>query len=634
MIEKLIRLENIGVFENALPNGRPIELARCIVIYGGNGRGKTTLSHLFRSLCTGDCNCLRPRATIGGSGTPSAKLRISGSCYLLNNYTWRPSRVDIEIYDADFVSRNVHSGSGVTAEHRSNLCRFVLGEKAVKLAEKVDSLNDEVKEAHKAITSVETALQSVVGKHMEIDQFLGLSDDPDIEANIIEAQKLVDAAADAADILEHPKLASIEIPRVPTATDVASLVETIEALSADVVAMVRQHMSEHLGDDSEAWLRTGVEYLEDDICPFCGQDTKGLRLLDAFRVYFGKAYEALVSRVETEAQALAKLYSELKLSNIRTALAENTTMREYWSKYATVEEAIPRTLGELDALWRQVTEKLLPLFAEKLGNPSEPVSFENPLSELGKLHAAAMTAVTSYNQRVDRINKAVAECKDKLSTGDADTHAVALRQLQLQKRRWEKGVAAQCKTVQQTRKLKKEREDAKETAKKNLEKHLREFAESYTETLNEFLTKCGVAFRIESIKPTFGGGDARSDYEIELFGKTFSASAKPSHEPHFDTALSEGDKRTLAFAFFLARMQRDADIKDKTVVLDDPVASLDHHRRWCTIETIVELSKKCGQLIVMTHDPHFACDTSETLTQAGMAKGGNLLTLALQRSGP
>lgn len=633
MIEKLIRLKHIGVFENALPDG-PIELARCIVIYGENGRGKTTLSHLLRSLCTGDCNCLKPRATIGGSGTPSAELLISGSHYSLKNYTWKPPWVDIEIYDADFVSRNVHSGSGVTAEHRSNLCRFVLGEEAVGLADKVDSLNDEVKEANKAIADAEMTLQSVVGKYMEIDQFLGLSDDPEIEAKISEAQKLVSAAADAADILKHSELASIEIPRVPTAADIASLAETIETLSAEAVTMIRQHMSEHLGDGSEAWLRTGMEYMEGDICPFCGQDTKGLRLLDAFRVYFGKAYEALVSRVETEAQALAKLYSELKLSNIRTALAENTTMREYWSKYATVEEAIPRTLGELDALWRQVTEKLLPLFAEKLGNPSEPVSFENPLSELGKLHAAAMTAVTSYNQRVDRINKAVAECKDKLSTGDADTHAVALRQLQLQKRRWEKGVAAQCKTVQQTRKLKKEREDAKETAKKNLEKHLREFAESYTETLNEFLTKCGVAFRIESIKPTFGGGDARSDYEIELFGKTFSASAKPSHEPHFDTALSEGDKRTLAFAFFLARMQRDADIKDKTVVLDDPVASLDHHRRWCTIETIVELSKKCGQLIVMTHDPHFACDTSETLTQAGMAKGGNLLTLALQRSGP
>lgn len=50
----------------------------------------------------------------------------------------------------------------------------------------------------------------------------------------------------------------------------------------------------------------------------------------------------------------------------------------------------------------------------------------------------------------------------------------------------------------------------------------------------------------------------------------------------FHAALSEGDKRTLAFAFFLARLFADPKRAEATVVLDDvftslPTPSPQHH---------------------------------------------------------
>lgn len=631
MIEKLLRLRNTGVFSDALPNGA-VALGQCTIIYGENGRGKTTLSHLLRSLCTGDCGCLKPRTTIGSGASPAAEVLISGSHHLLKGYNWTPPRAQISIFDTEFVNRNVYSGSGVTPEHRSNLCKFVLGEEGVQLALAVDRLNDEVKQATTAITTAETGVKSLVGTDMTVEQFVDLREDPGIDSRIEEAQKLVDAAADAEAVLKHSGLVQIQMPPAPSGDDMGVLVETIEDLSAHAVGMVRRHISEHLDDNGEVWLKTGLGYLSGDRCPFCGQDTGGLDLLDAFRGYFDEAYEALVAKVTTQSQAIRTSYSEAGLNGLRATASENSVAREYWSKYTTVSP-LSLVWDEVETLWERVGELLLPLFDRKLTDPSEAVAFAEPLRKVAMCHASAMAVLTTYNKQVDEINATVKKCKLKLSSTGADTHAAALRSLRLQKRRWEDDVVVQCEALRQRTKQKGEKTAAKDVAKGLLDKHVREFATDYRQAVNDFLTKCNASFQIEGIKATFTGGDARSDFSIGLFGHTVNASTKAGDDPHFDTALSDGDKRTLAFAFFLARLQRDANLGSKIVVLDDPVASLDAHRRRCTIEAIVDLATGCGQLIIMTHDPHFAVDMTNTLTQAGMTKGGGLVTLGLQRSG-
>lgn len=631
MIEKLLRLRGIGVFSDGLPKGA-IQLAQCTVVYGENGRGKTTLSHLLRSLCTGDCDRLKPRSTIDEAGSPSAELLISGSRHVLKGYTWTPPRARIAIFDAEFVSRNVHSGSGVTPEHRKNLCEFVLGEEAVGLAKDVENLNEGIKRTTAAVTTAESGLRLAIGNTMSLDQFLTLPADPDIDAKLAEAQKLLDAAADHDTVLEHPGLVCVEVPPVPTHDDMGVLAETIEGLSAHAVERVRQHIREHLDDSGEVWLKTGLEYLTDDRCPFCGQAIGGSDVLGAFRGYFGEAYEALVARVRTQANAVRTAYAESGLSDLRAAVSGNTAAREYWSRYTTVP---PLSLNESDvgAVWQHVRESLLPEFDRKLADPSHAVVFEGPLGQVVASHASATAIVAAYNEQVDQINAAVAACKRKLSACGAETHAAAIARLRLQQRRWEGTTVSQCESLQQLRKRKSDQEAAKDEAKKLLDKHLRGFSTEYRAALNGFLMKCNAPFRIEGIKAAFAGGEARSDYSIGLFGHSLNASTKPGDSPHFDTALSEGDKRTLAFAFFLARLERDPKLATSIVVLDDPVASLDSHRRRCTIEAIVDVATRCGQLIVMTHDPGFFADATKALRRAGRAKGGGLVTLGIRRSG-
>lgn len=69
--------------------------------------------------------------------------------------------------------------------------------------------------------------------------------------------------------------------------------------------------------------------------------------------------------------------------------------------------------------------------------------------------------------------------------------------------------------------------------------------------------------------------------------------------------LSEGDKSSFAFAFFLAKLELQ-DLSEKIVIFDDPISSFDHARRNATINQLMQIGQKCKQLFVFTHDINFA----------------------------
>lgn len=75
--------------------------------------------------------------------------------------------------------------------------------------------------------------------------------------------------------------------------------------------------------------------------------------------------------------------------------------------------------------------------------------------------------------------------------------------------------------------------------------------------------------------------------------------------PDFKTSLSEGDKRTLAFAFFIASAESDPSLSSKIIVIDDPMCSLDLNRKQQTRTVLKRIHDTCEQLIVLAHDIHF-----------------------------
>ncbi len=108
MVERILEVKGLGVLEDALAD-EPMELGQSTVIYGDNGRGKSPLAALFRSLQSGDGERLKPRETLSSRESIGAVFAINGS-HELRGFRWTPGAYrDIEVFDAEFINQNVHA---------------------------------------------------------------------------------------------------------------------------------------------------------------------------------------------------------------------------------------------------------------------------------------------------------------------------------------------------------------------------------------------------------------------------------------------------------------------------------------------------------------------------------------------
>jgi len=89
--------------------------------------------------------------------------------------------------------------------------------------------------------------------------------------------------------------------------------------------------------------------------------------------------------------------------------------------------------------------------------------------------------------------------------------------------------------------------------------------------------------------------------------------------------LSDGDKNALALSFFFAQMSLLPDINERCIIIDDPFSSFDLQRKRTTITQIIRLAEQAKQVIILTHDMHFAHDFK-------LSYHGDILNLIIKRS--
>ena len=137
MLSRIKQIQGIGLFHDA--DGSSYELAKCTLIYGDNGRGKSTLTSILRSAGTGDPSTLQERKTLDGTLPEHVLLQFDDEEQIeFDGVGWDAIRPELTIFDVDFVDRNVYSGKVVASDHRKNLLDFALGSQAVNAKASVD----------------------------------------------------------------------------------------------------------------------------------------------------------------------------------------------------------------------------------------------------------------------------------------------------------------------------------------------------------------------------------------------------------------------------------------------------------------------------------------------------------------
>jgi len=236
----------------------------------------------------------------------------------------------------------------------------------------------------------------------------------------------------------------------------------------------------------------------------------------------------------------------------------------------------------------------------------------------------ATSLVNQYNHKIDIINKMIEALKANTSGGDLVAQQSTLKRLEDTRKRFEPKVDETCKVYIAANAKKRVLEKEKEKARDDLEQHTAKALGVYAPKLNEYLEKFGASFKIEGKATSFSGGKPSMDYEIVLDGKTMPL-GKPDESdgtPTFKTLLSDGDKNTLAFALFMARLETmdPAELAKKVIIFDDPISSLDNFRKQTTRQSILAIRGKAKQVIILSHDPHYLraawdnCDRATTRT--------------------
>src|SRR5436190_19093988 len=111
MINRLQLFRNVGLFDS-VDAGANIPLGRLTLVYSENGRGKTTLAAVLRSLATGDPMPIAERRRLAAQHPPHVVLECSGGPppAVFENNAWNRTLTEVVVFDDVFTDENVHSG--------------------------------------------------------------------------------------------------------------------------------------------------------------------------------------------------------------------------------------------------------------------------------------------------------------------------------------------------------------------------------------------------------------------------------------------------------------------------------------------------------------------------------------------
>ncbi len=280
-------IEAVGRFRAASATG-DVTLKKYTVVFGENGRGKSTLCAILRSLQLNSPDILAGRKTLGGTDEPQVFIKVAdGTTVQFRNGAWSPSRLNLRIFDAQYVAENVYSGDAIGSDQRRNLCRTILGRQGVQLAQQYDAIDEQINAKNAAIREARRAVTAHVPA-AEIEDFLRLGADPEIDSKIEAKTRELEAVRQFDEVRRRPGFEEIELPPLPNQLE-ATLARTVADVSRNAEAQVKAHLAAHGLEGNSQWLAQGLAHTTDE-CPFCGQSVEGVSIIEFFRQYFNHSY--------------------------------------------------------------------------------------------------------------------------------------------------------------------------------------------------------------------------------------------------------------------------------------------------------------------------------------------------------
>lgn len=610
MISRIQLLRNVGQF-NSVDAGRNLPLTQFVLIYAENGRGKTTLAAILRSLASGDPIPIVERRRLAAQHPPHVVLDCGQvSPVMFQDGSWNSTVPDIAIFDDDFVDDNVCSGLTVDPEHRHNLHELVLGSQGVALNRQLQGLTRQVEVHNAELRAIAAEIPSSVRGALSVDDFCELPRRSDVDAAIQVGERNLAAARAQDSVRATPQFDPLGLPSFDLAELSQKLALDPPTLDAAAAARVQAHLA-RLGSGGEAWVEDGIHRAstldgERRSCPFCAQDLAGSSIIGHYQSYFGEEYARLRRSLSDAVAGVNELHSRDAPANFERAVRIATQRQQFWSRFTEIGPVALDT-EILARSWQNARHAVLSALSAKQAAPLERLEIPTEVVEAVAAFEVQRSAVAELNERLQSANDAIRLVKREAATANPTVIETSLQNLRVVKRRHSPPISNICEEYLRAKQDKGVTERARDAAKAALERYRTAAFPSYETAINAYLSQFNAGYRVGRVSPADSRGGPICNYSLVINNTPVAVAggAITPGVPSFRNVLSPGDRNTLALSFFFASMDQDPGLARKVIIVDDPISSLDHHRAFTTVQVLRRLGRRVSQIIILSHNKPF-----------------------------
>jgi len=615
MLNFLKLFENVGQFDSVSTAGQ-LRLKPLTLIYAENGRGKTTLSAIFRSLATNDPNPINERRRLGSTGQPHVVIDCDGgpTPAIFRDGAWSRHLPNLAIFDDDFVDQNICSGLAIGPEHRQNLHELILGAQGVTLNQALQAHVETIEALTRSLRNLGNAIPETARFGIPVEEFCALPENPQVDEAIRNVERQLAALGNQAAIAATPPLDKFVLPDTDDTTLAELLAQGLEGIDETANAKVQRHC-DAIGRGGESWVAEGVRRVEGGLdhpagkpCPFCAQDLGGSSLVNHYRSYFATAYrdhKALIERAFEEFHR--RFGSEAEMYYARE-LQVYQDRRAFWSRYIE----FPGAAFDVDGIhtaWTTMRAAINRTLQAKANAPLDQIELDEEARQAIARYREKAAEVAQVSARWQEINGKIALVKERAATANAPALQADLARLHAIKSRHSAGIAPLCADFIAERDRKVAAEAARDAARVALDNYRTNIFPEYEAAINDCLGRFNAGFRLHRVASQNTRGGSSCTYNVLINNQSVAVSAaNPAPgTPSFKSTLSAGDRNTLALAIFFAALEKDQNLAGKIVVIDDPVSSLDDHRSTTTVHEMAQLRDRVTQVIALSHSKPFLC---------------------------
>lgn len=610
MIRTFQLLRNVGQFDND-NTGAQHPLQSLTLIYAENGRGKTTLAAILRSLATGVASLVSERHRLTATSPPHIIIGVAGApaqCRFENG-AWTSTLPNLAIFDDAFVAQNVCSGIEIANEHRQNLHELILGARGVALNLALTRHIARIEEHNRRLRTLTEAIPATTRGTLTVEAFCGLDPHPDIEAAIEQAKRDLEAAQSADRVRRQPEFLNLALPAFDVGAVNKILHRDLKALEATAVERVHAHLVA-LGDGAENWVGEGMRRIgaasaahDHEVCPFCVQDLRGASIITHYRAYFSEAYEELKNEISQQVEEIETNHGgEVQAAFERTVrvIGQN---REFWQRFAKVPEFELDT-ATITRSWIAARKAVGDALRRKQAAPLEQTTLSADALAAVDAYHSLLANVANVSNTLMTVNNEIALVKERAAAANVATMTSDLTRLNAIAARHSPAIGPHCQAYLDEKAAKGVTEELRDRARADLDHYRQTIFPAYEGAINAYLGRFNAGFRIGQVESVNNRGGSSCSYNVVIDDIPVALSG-PVGQPTFRSTLSAGDRNTLALAFFFASLDQDQLQAQKIVVIDDPMTSLDEHRSLTTVQEMRRLAARVSQLIVLSHSKPF-----------------------------